>query len=269
MEFRIERKENENLHKYPTGDLKIAQHFSEELKRELGDFFVTAVLFGSSARREASGRSDIDLMIITNDADFPLTEPLIEGYRIIVENLIAKVSLKLHITSMTLTSFWEQVRVGDPIVINILRDGYCLTDLGFFNPLQRLLKLGRIRPTEESIWRYFGRSPKTLVNSRWHLLQATLDLYWAVIDSAHAALMRKGEIPPTPEHVADLLEKAYVKPKLLEKSYADTMRRFYRLSKAITHREIQEIKGEEFEHYYREASQFVKRMKQLIERGMS
>ena len=245
MEFKIQRKENENIHRYPTQDLKIAQRFAQELKNELGDFMISAVAFGSSVRRETTAESDIDVLIISDDASFVINEPLVEGYRIIVEKLIGKISTKLHVTSMTFTSFWEYAKAGDPVVVNILRDGVALIDIGFFEPLQRLLKMGRIRPSEESVWRYFGRSPRTLLNSRWHVLQATLDLYWAVIDAAHAALMRRNEIPPTPEHVADLLERVYVKPKLLEPKYVETMRRFYKLSKMITHREIREVGGDE------------------------
>lgn len=267
MEFKIEKRENENLHKYPTDDLILAQKFSDHLSKELGDFLLGVVVFGSSVRRETTPHSDIDVMVITDDATFVITEPMVEMYRILVDNIIAKTSLKLHITSMTFTSFWEHARVGDPIIINILRDGVALVDSGFFEPLQKLLKQGRIRPTEESVWKYYGRAPRTLVNSRWHLLQATLDLYWSVIDSAHAALMRKNEIPPTPEHVADMLEKIYVKPGLLEAKYVDTMNRFYRLNKAITHRELKGITGAEYEHYYLEADEFVKRMKKLIEKG--
>ncbi len=267
MEFKIQRKENENIHRYPTQDLKIAQRFAQELKNELGDFMISAVAFGSSVRREATPESDIDVLIVSDDASFVINEPLVEGYRMIVERLIGKISTKLHVTSMTFTSFWEYAKAGDPVVVNILRDGVALIDIGFFEPLQRLLKMGRIRPSEESVWRYFGRSPRTLLNSRWHVLQATLDLYWAVIDAAHAALMRKNEIPPTPEHVADLLERVYVRPKLLEPKYVETMRRFYKLSKMITHREIKEVGGDEFENYYREAEDFVHRMKRLVEKG--
>ncbi|MBI2669475.1 nucleotidyltransferase domain-containing protein [Candidatus Woesearchaeota archaeon] len=267
MEFKIQRKENENVFKYPTEDLKIAQRFAQELKNELGDFLLGVVLFGSSVRREATPQSDIDILIIGDDASFQLTEELIQGYRIIVDNLIAKVSTKLHVTSMTYTNFWEYVKAGDPVVVNILRDGVALIDTGFFDPIQRLLKMGHIRPSEESVWRYYGRAPMTLLNSRWHVLQATLDLYWAVIDAAHAALMRKNEIPPTPEHVADTLEQVYVKHKLLEPKYVETMRRFYKINKIITHREIREIKGAEYEAYYKEAEEFVQRMKKLIEKG--
>ncbi len=106
----------------------------------------------------------------------------------------------------------------------------------------------------------------TLLNSRWHVLQATLDLYWAVIDAAHAALMRKDVVPPTPEHVAEMLDKIYVRHKLLDKKYVETMNRFYRLSKLITHREIRDIKGAEYEQYYKEADEFIRQMRKLVER---
>ncbi len=268
MEFKIYKKENENIHRYPSDDIKTAQIFCEELQKELADFLVAVVVFGSSVRRENTSKSDIDVLVITDDTEYAITEPLIEGYRIIVENLITKISLKLHVTSMTFTSFWEHVKSGDPVVVNILRDGIALHDRGCYNPLQILLKQGRIRPSEESIWRYFGRAPKTLLNSRWHVLQATLDLYWTVIDSAHAALMRKGEIPPTPEHVADMLDKVYVQHKLLEPKYVEMMRRFYKMSKMISHREIKELRGEEYEQYYQQADEFVRRMKKLIEKGV-
>lgn len=267
MQFKIVKRENENIHKYPTEDLGLVNKFSKKLQDEFEDFLMGVVAFGSQARRSAGPESDIDVLIVTNDATYQLTEPLVEAYRIIVNRLIMETSPKLHVTSMTFTSFWEYAKAGDPVVVNILRDGIALYDTGFFDPLQRLLKNGRIRPSEESIWRYFGRSPKTLINSRWHLLQATLDLYWAVIDAAHAALMRKNEVPPTPEHVADLLDRVYVKHHLLEGKYPDLMRKFYKLSKMITHREIQRISGPEYEQYYHEADDFVKRMKKLIEKG--
>jgi len=265
MQFSIQRKQNENIHKYPTDDLKLADVYVKKLKNELGDFLVAAVLFGSSARGAATAESDTDILLVGDDISFQFTDALVQAYRVIVENVTAATSRKLHITSMTLTSFWEYARVGDPVAINMLRDGVALLDTGFFTPLQALLKQGRIRPSEESIWRYFGRSPRTLVNSRWHVLQATLDLYWAVMDSAHAALMKRGEIPPSPEHAADLLYEKLVRARLLEPEHAETVRRFYHLSKMITHREIKHITGAEYDRYLKEATGFVERMKMFIE----
>ena len=267
MEFKIQRKENENVHRYATENVGIARKFAKHLQKELGDFLVGVVIFGSAVRREETEKSDIDILVVTDDTQFVLTQELVEGYRVIIETSIRSISPKLHITSMTYTSFWEYIKAGDPVAVNILRDGYPLTEGSFFVPLQQLLKQGRIRPSEESIWRYFGRAPKTLLNSRWHVLQGALDLYWAVIDSAHAALMRRDVVPPTPDHVADELEKVYVKRNLLDKKYVTTMRKFYKLSKMITHRDIREISGADFEKYYYEADDFVKKMKSLIMKG--
>ena len=59
---------------------------------------------------------------------------------------------------MRFTSFWEYIRNGDPVGINILRDGVAIIDTGFFDPLQALLKKGRIRPTSESIWTYIDEA---------------------------------------------------------------------------------------------------------------
>ncbi|MBI1935715.1 nucleotidyltransferase domain-containing protein [Candidatus Woesearchaeota archaeon] len=267
MKFDIPRREHPNLERYYKEDIDTAYKFANELYKELGSFIRAAVLFGSAARRTKGPGGDIDVLVIVDDLMMNMSPEVTEAYRLIVQKIIVRVSTKLHITTMRFTSFWEYMRNGDPIAINLLRDGVAMIDSGFFDPMQALLKKGRIRPTQESIWTYYTRAPNTLHNSRWHLLQAVIDLYWAVIDAAHAALMKVGEIPPTPEHAADLMEQKLVKRKLLEHKYVLIMRNFYRLMKMVTHREIVEIKGEEFEHYYKEAEDFVGRMRKLIEHG--
>lgn len=266
MKFDIKKKQNPNIGNYREEDLKIAYRFAGEARKELGNIIKAVVIFGSTARHtKKSVKGDIDILVVIDDITTVLTRELTEAYRIVIQKIITKISTKLHIISLRFTSFWEYIRNGDPIGINILRDGVAVIDTGFFDPLQALLKRGRIRPTPESIWAYFIRAPNTLHNSKWHLTQATLDLYWSVIDSAHAALMKVGEIPPTPEHVADMLDKALVKKKLLEKRYVTVMEHFFKLMKMITHREIKEIKGSEFDRYFNQAADFVARMRKIIE----
>jgi len=223
VKFLIQRKKNQNIIKYPNEDVTIAKSFTKRIKQEFGDFLKLVVMFGSSARKEKSPRGDIDVLVVVNDLSIRMTREVIEAYKLIIEKIVGTTSTKLHVTSMTLTSFWEYMRAGDPVAINILRDGVALEDKGIFEPLQALLIQGRIKPTHESVWVYFGRAPRTLTNSKWHLLQATLDLYWAVIDAAHAALMHIGATPPSPEHAADLLEEKLVKEHKLAKQYADTI----------------------------------------------
>ena len=265
MEFKIQKRENPLMKTYNKQDLDIAKKFTEKLYKEFGNFLKGVIIFGSQARKESKKGSDIDIFVIVDDVQTVLTPDMVETYRIIVSKIIADVSIRIHVTSLRFTTFWEYVRSADPVIVNILRDGIALVDTGFFEPLQLLLKQGRIRPTPEAIWSYFIRAPTTLNNSKWHLLQATLDLYWAVVDSAHAVLMKVGEVPPTPGHIADMLDEKLVKRGLLEKKYADIVRQFYYISKMITRREIKEIKGTEYEHYLKNAEDFVERVKKIIE----
>lgn len=265
MRIAIKEKINPNVEKYRKEDMDIAYSFAKELNTELGNLLKAVVIFGSSARQTSKPKSDIDLLVILDDVTVNFTRDMVEAYRIIVQKLIVKISPKIHVTTVRFTSFWEYIKNADPVGINMLRDGVALIDTGFFDPLQILLKRGRIRPSEEAIWSYYTRAPNTLHNSRWHIMQAVVDLYWAVIDAAHAALMKHGEIPPTPEHVADLLDEKLVKKKLLEHKYVSIMRNFYRLSKMILHREITELKGEEYDRHYHEARDFIERMRKFIE----
>jgi len=265
MKFQIPRKANPNIELYNKADMDIATQFAKEINEELKAFLRAVVIFGSSARGTQTKKSDIDMLLVIDDTLIDITNELVEAYRLIVQRHIMRVSPRLHIISLRFSTFWEYIRNGDPIAINILRDGVAIYDTGFFEPLQILLKKGRIRPTQESIWNYYVRAPNSLHNSKWHILQGTIDLYWGVIDSAHAALMKLGEIPPSPEHVADLLEKKMVHKGLLEERYAQTMRKFYKLSKDITHRNITQIKGEDYDRYHKEAQEFIDRIRKFIE----
>ena len=267
MEFKIKQRKHHNIPKYQSTDYKTAEKFVERLQKELGDFLRAGILFGSVGRAEQTPHEkDIDVLLVVNDLTLVVSPEVVEAYRIITERVAAGTSRRLHVTTLKMTTFWDFVRGGDPVVINILRDGVPLYDTGFFEPLQVLLFQGRVRPSEESIWVYFSRAPTTLLNSKWHVLQAALDLYWAVIDSAHAALMRLGEVPPAPVKVASMMRIKMVKQGLVPKKYADTMEFFYELSKKITHRQVQEISGQQYEKYFKEANDFVNKMQHIIEK---
>lgn len=261
----MRKRTSENKGKYSSVAMDIAYKFTKKIHDELKDMLKAAILFGSTARNKQD-TNDIDILLIIDDVSMEFTPEMIQAYRIIVENTVAKVDPKIHITSMKFTSFWEYVRSGDPIAINILRDGLALIDTGFFDPLQLLLYQGRIKPSPEALWSYFHRAPRTLKNSKRRLLQATVDLYWAVIDASHAALMSINEVPPSPDHVADLLEQKFVKKKLLDKKYPWTMRKMYDLSKQILHGKKRYISGKEYDVLVKEAETFVKVMEELIKR---
>jgi len=264
MQFNIEKRSNPNTKSYSKDDLSLAYDFAKKVHNEFGDMIKALLLFGSTARKTGTKQGDIDVLIVFDDVTINLTQDIVTTYRIIIEKIIAQTSTRLHVTTIKLTTFWEYIRAGDPIGMNILRDGVALLDTGFFDPLRALLVRGRIRPSPESVWTYFSRAPRTIHNSKWHVMQAVIDLYWAVVDSAHAALMKLGEIPPSPEHVADILDEKLLKPKHIEKKYSDIMRKFYNLQKQILYRQIREIPGKDYDGYLKEAQSFVTRMDKFI-----
>lgn len=266
MKFQVEKRQQKNIEKYYSKDIETARKFAKLLYNEFGTFIRGLVLFGSTVKSPTSPKKDIDILIILDDVRIKFSRELVETYRIITEKVVSNVDpQRLHIQSMKFTAFWEYVRAGDPVAINILRSGVALIDTGFFDPLQILLEQGRIRPSEESIYTYFTMAPASLNRSQQHLLTATVDLYWAAIDSAHAALMKAGEIPPSPEHVADLLERRLVKEGHINRKYADVMRELYILFKKIVHRDLKSISGKEYDRYNELATTFVKGMQKYLE----
>jgi len=240
-------------------DLDIAYEFSKVIIKEFQDFIKAIILFGSVSRKDKTS-GDIDILIILDDVQIQFNRPIIQGYRVLVEKIIEKVSPKIHVTNMRLTNFWEYIKISDPIAINILRDGIPIIDTGVFTPLKLLLYQGKIKPSKESIYNYINRSEHSIISSKNHILAACVDLYWAVIDSAEAALMKAGDVPPGPSHVHNLIEEKFVKTGKVEKKYSMMLHEFYHLNKAIEHKEITYIPAQQYQEYLHKAEDFIKCM---------
>jgi predicted nucleotidyltransferase len=263
MRFQVERKTKKK--EVQGGDAQLAKAFGKLMRKELGDFVKAIVLFGSVARGEDHlYEPDIDVLIIVDDLTLVLSAETVETYRVITEKTAARVSGRLHITTMKLTNFWEHVRNGDPLAVNVLRDGISLYDSGFYEPIQELLHTGKIKPTKESIYNHYARAPMTLHNADWHVTQGALDLYWAILDAAQAALMSIGHVSPSPRHMTKMMKQELVNTKKLHPRYIRTMDKFFTLHKDISHRKISQVKGKEFDKLRVEADDFISQMQQII-----
>src|SRR3989339_1984903 len=184
MDFKIKKNVRFNNPYVEQKDFDVAQQFAKKVYKEFGTFISAIILFGSVAQRKDK-RYDVDMLIVIDDIRIKLYPEIMEAYKVIVEKAILDISPRIHVQTMKYSSFWEYVRAGDPVAINILRSGIALIDTGFFDPLQILLDQGRIRPSEESIFTYYTMAPASINRSQQHLLTATVDLYWAAIDAAH------------------------------------------------------------------------------------
>jgi len=260
MKFIEKGWENPNIKTYADKDIKTAREFVTKLYNEFGDFIKCAVLFGSLSKKESSAESDIDLLVVIDDVLMQVTEELLDTYRIINERIIMDVSPRLHIHTIRLTSYWEFIRNGDPVMINILRDGIALVDSGFFEPFQRMLFQGRIRPSLEAVYNYAEMAPRALFNANLKMLQAIIDLYWAAIDITHAYLMKFGELPSSPRHLPNLMKKY----KAFSKRDIELVEYLYNLTKNIIHRKRNVVSAKEFDKLKKDVEKYYEKIRGKI-----
>lgn len=247
----------------------IAYDFATRVYKHLREVVKSIVLFGSTAKGTAKEKSDIDIIIIVDDCTILWDQELIAWYREELGKILASSSYskKLHINTVTLSAFWNQVLVGDPVVINVIRYGITLIDFGgFFSPLKILLAKGKIKPTAEAIYTALKRAPIHLSRSKFNILASIEAVYWAMVDSSHAALMSSGEIPPSPEHIADMLETNFVKKGLLKQKYVEWYKEIYAIAHYVSHGEIVDVSGNDIQMYRKRADVFLGEMAALVKK---
>jgi predicted nucleotidyltransferase len=269
MKFDIKKRNLSKNYNYDSEILNQAYEFTKRLKNEFSDLILSVVLFGSSVKDNDKKSNDIDLFILIDDVKIILNEEMIQSYKIIAYKIAEDINPKFHVTTLRYTSFWEYIRGADPVVVNLLRDGFALFDNGnLFETLQILLFQGRIRPTRESIWAYYLRAPKSIERSKYKIAHAIVDLYWSVVDSAHSVVMSCGEVPPSPAHLARIFREKLVKNNIFSEEDALVIEKFYFLMKKITSKnDFLKVSGVDYDSLYIEANDFVDKMREFLEKN--
>jgi uncharacterized protein (UPF0332 family)/predicted nucleotidyltransferase len=246
----------------------IAFDFGTKVYRKFDKLIKSVILFGSTAKNNRTLGSDIDIIIIVDDATIKFDSEMITWYREELRKLVESNPYKseLHINTVKLTTWWNDLLHGDPVVINIIRYGEPMLDFGgFFNPLKILLEQGKIKPTPEAIYNCLQRAPQHLARSKQAELSSVEGVYWAMVDSAHALLIAAGLMPPSPEHIPIMLKENFVDKRILESEYISWFREAYILHKEILHGQIKDIKGQNLDQLQERADKFLRRMAELIE----
>ena len=250
------------------GEREIAADFAAKVYEKFDQMIKSIVLFGSSAKQTMTPDSDIDIIIIIDDVSVNWDQELIAWYReelgeVIKLNPYAKA---LHINTVKLSTWWDDMMRGDPVVINILRYGDALIDHGgFFNPLRVLLKEGKIQSTPESIYTLLQRAPGHLTRAKQSMLAVVDGLYWTMVDSAHAALIAANIMPSSPEAIPDVLTETFVKKKKLKSKYVDYYAEIHAVAKEIIHGNLAAIKGKQLDDWFEKADMFLGEMAKLVD----
>ena len=248
--------------------IDILKKFTKEILKKYGTIIRSVVLFGSTAREEWKGKSDIDVFVIIDDTRQKIT-PMAKDK---IDAEMVRISKDIHSQLSVqqpylLTEFWNMVRLGHPIVFNFIREGVPIYDKDTFLPIKRLLQMGEIKPSKEAVEKYIERAPKRIKRvENAKIYMVVEDCYYAMLESAQAVLMFLGESPPRPSDAAEALRRAVIKTNLLEPKYADWLENIIAVRKDVEHKKKQSMSGTDLDMWIKKTKQFVKRMQQLIVR---
>ncbi|UCD03509.1 MAG: nucleotidyltransferase domain-containing protein [Candidatus Woesearchaeota archaeon] len=247
---------------------RIAYDFAGKVENRFRGLITSVILFGSVAKKMIMDDSDVDIVIVIDDTTVTTDNAFILWYRKELAKLVneQEYKKKLHINTVTLTTFWEHLLKGEPTVVNVVRYGVAIIDPGFFfDPIKRLLANGRIRPSVEAVYNAISRTTAHIFRADQKELAAISDVYWAFVDSAHAALMAYKVTPPSPEHVPKLLRHVFVKKRKLHHKYVEWYEEIFDLEKKIVHGHVVRLDRGELDEYRHKAEEFTNKMKNLVD----
>ncbi|PIN91389.1 hypothetical protein COU57_00790 [Candidatus Pacearchaeota archaeon CG10_big_fil_rev_8_21_14_0_10_32_14] len=248
-------------------DNDIALDFGMKVFQRFNKMVKSVVLFGSTAKNTTVTGSDIDLIIIIDDVTVAWDQELIAWYREELGKILRvnPYSKNLHINTIKLSTWWEDLLRGDPVVLNVIRYGETVIDFGgFFDPLKGLLLNGKIKSTPEAIYSNLARAPQHFSRSKLAELNAIEGLYWAMVDSAQAALMSSNVFPPSPEHIPIQLSEHLVNAGKLKSKYITYFRDLHYLHKQIVHGERTDLRGIEIDQWQEKTEEFMKVMTDIV-----
>jgi predicted nucleotidyltransferase len=232
-----------------------------EVRKKFGEIVKSVLIFGSVVRGDLKPTSDADVWIILDDT---LSKTSVDLERVKEEIVSMAENLKdLHVQTTYLTEFWQWVRAGSPELVNFLRYGLVLYDTGFVKPVQRMLQLGLLPPSEEVIKLKRKTSEIRLERIKGDLKNLVFDLRYCASDMIQAVVMYYYKTQPDPKDIAKYLEKMIEEGKI-ERDILEKWKEIDKLWKDVDHQIVKEVDGEYVQKTLKLTQEIVERMKKLL-----
>jgi predicted nucleotidyltransferase len=239
--------------------------FTNEARKHYGNIIKSVLIFGSAAKGTMVKGSDADLWIVLDDTMTKGSEDLEKVNSQLY--LIAHELKDLHIQTTTLTEFWDWIKRGSPELVNYLRYGLVVYDTGFVKPVQRMLQLGLIPPSEETITLKARAAEARYKKIKLDIMGMIFELRYTAMDIIQAAIMYFYKATPDYKAAPEYLEKM-VKDKKLEKLYVEKFKELDGLWRSIDHKEIKEVTTEHLEKALVLSKEIIVRFKKLLPKNI-
>ncbi|NQU78983.1 hypothetical protein HQ545_04405 [Candidatus Woesearchaeota archaeon] len=206
----------------------------------------------------------LEMMFIIDDFNNVVFAQQAAEVKIFAAGIAYDNSLSVQSDSMIASDVWKSFKNRDDKIMDVFRNSYSIHDNGFFLPLQDLLVKGKVRPSKESVNIYFLKADRSMKTANQNVGRAVIDLYWAVTDAAHAAVMVAGMTPPSPNDLAKIVKDELVRRNLVHSRCAKIVENIHDTAKRIMHREVFEISGREYDAYLSDVDFFLKEIDAFV-----
>ncbi|MEM5815781.1 MAG: nucleotidyltransferase domain-containing protein [Candidatus Aenigmatarchaeota archaeon] len=240
--------------------------FMNEIRKKYSEMVKSVLIFGSVARGDLKPTSDADVLIILDDtirkAGFDIEK--------VREDILLTASFykDLHIQISHLTEFWEWLRLGSPEIVNYLRYGLIIYDTGFAKPIQRMLEMGLIPPSEETIRIKIKSSIARLERIKEALKGIIFDLRYCGSDIIQAAIMHIYKIQPDPKDISNFIKKMVEEGKI-EEEWLKKWEELNKMWKDIDHKIVNDVDGYYLQKALTLSSEIVDRFKQFLPKELT
>ncbi len=235
--------------------------FTQEARKQYGELIKSVLIFGSAVRGTVVKGSDIDVWVIVDDT---ATKSSADLNRIVDHLYLISQELKdLHIQVHTLTEFWQSIRMGSPEFTNFLRYGLTIHDTGFIKPIQRMLSMGLIPPSDEAVTLKTRSADTRYKRITLDIKSMIFELRYTATDIIQAVVMYFYKEQPDQKKIPEFLEKL-MKAKKLEKEYIEKFEELNKLWKDIDHKIIKEVTTEHLGRALQLAKDIIDRFKKLL-----
>jgi predicted nucleotidyltransferase len=235
--------------------------FTNIARKQYGNVIKSVLIFGSAARDKMKKTSDVDVWVVLDDTATKGSADLnkIQSHLY----LIAHELKDLHIQTTMLTVFWQWVKAGSPELVNFLRYSLPIYDTGFIKPVKRMLEMGLIPPSEETIKLKARAGHVRLTKIRLDIKSMIFELRYSATDVIQSVVMHYYKAQPDHKGIPEFLKKM-IKEKKLEKEYLDKFNELNKLWKDIDHGKVKEADGKYLQKAIDLASDIVERMNKLL-----
>ncbi|MBW2972729.1 hypothetical protein KY359_06865 [Candidatus Woesearchaeota archaeon] len=252
MEETLKSKPVHNIDKVGESRYRDVDAFAKKMLARYKD-----MVFSIVVKRPSLAKDSIELMFLIDDLNNVVFDQQVADFELAASELAYKDTLPLKCETVLASQLWDMFKAGDETALKLFRESLVVHDNGFFLPVQDLLVTGKIRPSEESVKVYFLKAERSMKSANQHVGRALVDLYWAVTDAAHSAVMVAGMTPPSPNELAGMVKTQLVARNLVHRRCGEIIDRIYDAAKKVMHREVFELSGREFDSYLADADFFI------------